>query len=83
MKRLWLSGALLLTGVALSACGGGGSDSGGTATVTPPPAPTAFADRFGAGFGSAFRVSANAEAVPVADGNVDPVNVAAEPLQLQ
>lgn len=82
MKRLWLSAALLLTGAALSACGGGGSSGGSTVVVTPPTM-TALADRFGAGFGTAFRVTANAEALPVADGNVDPVNIAAEPLQLQ
>lgn len=82
MKRLWLSASLLLTAAGLSACGGGGSSD--TATVTtPPPAMTALADRFGAGFGTAFRVTANAEPRAVAAGDVDPVNVAAVPLALQ
>ncbi len=82
MKRLWLSGALLLSAVALSACGGGGSDSG-AAVVTPPTMPTALADRFGSGFGGVFRVTDTSEPRAVTAADLDPVNPAAEPLLLQ
>ncbi len=82
MKRLWLSGTLILAAAGLSACGGGGS-SGSGATVTTPPAMTSLADRFGAGFGAAFRVSNTAEPTAVTAGSLDPVNPAAEPLLLQ
>ena len=83
MKRLWLSGALLLSAVTLSACGGGGSDSASTATPTTPPVQMSFADRFGAGFGGSFRIAADAEPRNVATGDLDPVTLTAEPQPLQ
>ncbi len=83
MKRLWLSGALVLTAAGLAACGGGGSSGSGTTVVTPPTTPAALVDRFGSGFGGIFRVTANSDPRPVTAGDLDPVNPASEPLLLQ
>lgn len=84
MKRLWLSGALLVAAAGLSACGNGGGGSGSdTTVVTPPTGPAPLSDRFGPGFGGIFRVNANSDPRPVTAADLDPVNPAAEPLLLQ
>jgi hypothetical protein len=81
MKRLWLSGALLLSAVALSGCGRDHKTADMTVT---PPAMAAFVDQFGSatGFGSIFRVTANSEPRDVAAGDVAAVSLTTEPVSL-
>lgn len=67
--------------LALAACGGGG---GGTDRPPEPPTVVATAqeDKFGVAFGSAFRAPADGEPKPVNDGDIVPVSLTEEPIEI-
>ncbi len=78
MEKLILAGLLA---VALAGCG-----SRNSATPTPPPQTMTVQrqeDALGTGFGIAFRVDANGAPVVPQDGDVNPVNLTAEPVALK
>lgn len=66
---------------ALAACGGGG---GSNSSNNPPPTvvTTAQEDKFGIGFGTAFRAPANGEPANVSDGDLVPVSFTTEPIDI-
>lgn len=75
--------ALMTTALALSlaACGGGGG--GSDSTVTPPVVvTTAQEDKFGLAFGMDFRASMNGEPAQVNDGDIVPVALTTEPIDI-
>lgn len=75
-----LVGLLLIAGVPLSACGKQ-ADSGGDFDTFDVAAKRSE-DQFGQGFGEAYRADPNSEPRPVAEGDVVPVSMVAEPVQL-
>ena len=80
MRRLLISSAL---GASLAACGGGGG--GGQDSPAAPPVSvitTPQEDRFGVAFGTAFRAPLNGEPVDVNDGDIVPVNLTTEPIDI-
>ncbi len=72
--------AVLASG--LAACGG----SSNNATAPPPPAvvvpPPPQEDQFGAVFGTAFRASATATPITPADGNIIPLSLTTNPVNV-
>lgn len=81
-KKLLIQRALMTTALALSlaACGGGG---GSDAVVTPPKTTvTAQEDKFGVAFGNDFRAPMNSEPATVADGDIVPVSLTTEPIDI-
>ena len=76
-----LVGLLLIAGVPLSACGKQ-ADSGSGDFETFDVAAKRSEDQFGQGFGEAYRADPNSEPRPVAEGDVVPVSMVAEPVQL-
>lgn len=81
-KRI-LRNALISTSLALplAACGGGG---GGSDKTSQPPTvvTTAQEDKFGLAFGTAFRAKPDSEPVPVNDGDIVPVSLTTEPIDI-
>ncbi len=72
-------GLILLAGASLTACGRtNGSDA--PANDSFASTSTAQEDRFGKGFGKAFRADPNSEPANVVEGDVIPVSDTAEPL---
>lgn len=67
--------------LALAACGGGG---GGSDKPGDPPTviSTNQEDKFGVGFGIAFRAAMNGEPRPVNDGDLVPVSFTTEPINI-
>lgn len=65
---------------ALAACSGG-SDN----TPPPPPPVTTVAqeDTFGVAFGTAFRADPNAAPIEPKDGDIIPLSVTAEPINIK
>lgn len=78
MRNAMVSVSLAL---ALAACGGGG---GGADRPPEPPTVVATAqeDKFGVAFGSAFRAKPDGEPVPVSDGDIVPVSLTTEPIEI-
>jgi len=82
--------ALLGTALALplAACGGGGDGGGGggggSGTVITPPTvvTTAQEDKFGIQFGIDFRALMNSEPASVNDGDIVPVSLTTEPIDI-
>lgn len=74
--------AILAGGLALmvSACGSGSSDS--TTTTPPTVVLTSQEDKFGTAFGKDYRVTANAEPATTADGDIVPVSLTTEPIDV-
>ena len=75
-------GLVLFTGLAalaLAGCGGGGGMATGP---QPQPAPQRLEDQFGAGFGAAFRLDRNVEPGESAAGDLEPLNLTAEPREI-
>ena len=68
----------------LAACGGGGGGGGQDSPPTPPTSVvvTAQEDRFGVAFGTDFRAPLNGEPVNVSDGDIVPVNLTTEPIDI-
>lgn len=79
VQRAFLGTALALP---LAACGGGGG--GGKDTVITPPVvvTTAQEDMFGVQFGIDFRAAMNSEPASVADGDIVPVSLTTEPINI-
>ena len=80
MKRKGLN--LLLFAVPIStlaACSGGADDP------APPPPPTTVVqeDKFGAVFGTAFRADANSTAIEPTDGDIIPLSLTTEPVDIK
>ena len=84
MKKQLIQRALLGTVLALplAACGGGGG--GGSDSVIAPPIviKTAQEDKFGVQFGIDFRASMNSEPASVNDGDIVPVSLTNEPIDI-
>ena len=82
-KKQLIQRALLGTALALplAACGGGG---GGSDSVIAPPivVKTAQEDKFGVQFGIDFRASMNSEPASVNDGDIVPVSLTNEPIDI-
>ena len=74
-------GLVLLASAPLSACGKQ-ADSGADRFETFDVAAKHSEDQFGEGFGEAYRADPNSEPRPVADGDVVPVSMVDEPIQL-
>ena len=85
-KKQLVQRALIGTALALplAACGGGGGSSGGGDTVITPPVvvTTAQEDKFGIPFGMDFRAAMNSEPAPVMDGDIVPVSLTTEPIDI-
>lgn len=82
IARAYVPIALALS---LAACGGGGGGGGGTSDKPGAPTTvitTAQEDRFGVGFGIAFRAPLNSEPVNVNDGDIVPVSLTTEPIDI-
>lgn len=83
-KKQLIQRALLGTALALplAACGGGGG--GGSDSVIAPPVvvKTAQEDKFGVQFGIDFRASMNSEPASVNDGDIVPVSLTNEPIDI-
>jgi hypothetical protein len=69
-------------GALVAACGGEGKDA------LPPSSPTVVApapppeDRFGARFGLAFRAASTADPIAPMDGDIIPLSVTTDPIEL-
>lgn len=65
----------------LAACSGGNDSS----TPSPPPPPTVVAqeDTFGVAFGTAFRASSDSTPIEPKDGDIIPVSLTAEPVDVK
>lgn len=75
-----LIGAVLA--LPLAACGGGGG-SGRDTVVTPPVVTTtAQEDLFGTKFGADFRAPMDSEPASVSDGDIVPVSLTTEPINI-
>lgn len=82
-NRQLLTRALCGTALALplAACGGGGG--GHDSTPAPPTVvTTAQEDKFGVQFGTDFRAAMNSEPAAVNDGDVVPVSLTTEPIDI-
>ena len=83
MRRALIGSALVLTLAACGGGGGGGSPDAPPVVVTPPTViTTAQEDRFGVAFGTDFRASLNSEPANVSDGDIVPVNLTTEPIDI-
>ena len=81
MRPALVAGLILAAGAPLTACQRkAGSDATGFA-ASKSGAPRTE-DKFGKGFGRAYRAPANSEPANVADGDVIPVSRTAEPEQI-
>lgn len=81
MKRKSLN--LLMFAVPIStlaACGGGADD-----TTPPPPPPTTVAqeDSVGVVFGTAFRADPNSPPIEPKDGDIIPLSLTTEPVDIK
>lgn len=75
--------AIAILGSLAAACGGGGNDTPEQVpppVVVPPAAPQE--DQFGAAFGAAFRASTTAAPATPADGNIVPLSLTTNPVNL-
>ena len=84
MKRKNLN--LLLFAIPIStlvACGGSGD--GGDSGAAPPPPTTVAAqeDTFGVAFGMAFRADANGTPIEPKDGDIIPLSLTTEPVDIK
>ncbi len=74
-------GAIMMAGASLSACSG--KTEADVVAQDPLAGRTATqGDQFGKGFGKAFRADPNSEPAKVNDGDVKPVSLTAEPLDV-
>ncbi len=78
-KKLAAAGAVVALSLVLSACGSSNS------IATPAPTSTATTavrqeDQFGLGFAANFRADPNSEPASVADSDLVPVTLVAEPI---
>lgn len=85
MKRKNLN--LLLFAIPIStlaACGGSGD--GGSTPPSPPPPPTTVSaqeDTFGLAFGMAFRADTNGTPIEPKDGDIIPLSLTTEPVDIK
>lgn len=81
MNRKSLNLLLLTIPVtALAACG---SNSDNSAPPPPPPTTVVQEDAFGAVFGTAFRADANGIPIEPKDGDIIPLTLTAEPVDVK
>ena len=87
MKRKNLNLLLFAIPIAtLSACGGnGGNGDGGDSGTAPPPPTTVSAqeDTFGLAFGMAFRADTNGTPIEPKDGDIIPLSLTTEPVDIK
>ena len=84
-KKQLVHRALIGTALALplAACGGGGGSSGGDTVIAPPVVvTTAQEDKFGIPFGMDFRAAMDSEPASVSDGDIVPVSLSTEPIDI-
>ena len=82
MKRKSLNLFLFAVPIsALAACGGGADNT----TPPPPPPPTTVVqeDTFGVAFGTAFRTDANGAPIEPKDGDIIPLSLTTEPVDVK
>ena len=82
-KSQLLVRALLAGGLAILVSACGNHSSGSSQTTPPVVTTTAQEDKFGSAFGTDFRASNNSEPANVSDGDVVPVSLTTEPLNIQ
>ena len=86
IKQQHMRRALIALAIALplAACGGGGGGGGQDSPPAPPVSviTTAQEDRFGVAFGADFRAGLNGEPANVSDGDIVPVNLTTEPIDI-
>ena len=82
MRPALVAGLILAAGASLTACQKkAGSDATGFAAFKTGAPRTE--DKFGKGFGRAFRAPANSVPANIADGDVIPVSLTTEPVQIE
>jgi predicted small lipoprotein YifL len=81
MKRKNLN--LLLFAVPMSTLAACGSSGDGGTPPAPPPTVVAQEDTFGTTFGTAFRTDANGTAIEPKDGDIIPLSLTAEPVDVK
>ncbi|WP_411289964.1 hypothetical protein [Sphingorhabdus sp.] len=81
MKRKNLNLLLFAVPISTLAACGGGADN----TTPPPPPPTTVVqeDRFGVAFGTAFRADPNATPIEPKDGDIIPLSLTTEPIDVK
>jgi hypothetical protein len=84
LKAVTKAAVAVTAAAALVSCGGGGSDGGpGPGAGTPPPPPAVpFPGQLGIGFSITFGAAANAEPRDPQAGDVIPVSLSAEPIDV-
>ena len=81
MKRKSLN--LLLFAIPISTLAACGSSGGGGSSPPPPPTTVVQEDTFGLVFGMAFRADANATPIEPKDGDIIPLSLTAEPVNIK
>ena len=85
MKRKNLNLLLFASPIStLAACGGSGD--GGSTPPSPPPPPTTVSaqeDTFGLAFGMAFRADTNGTPIEPQDGDIIPLSLTTEPVDIK
>lgn len=82
MKRKNLN--LLLFAIPISTLAACGSSGGGGGTPPPPPTTvTAQEDTFGVAFGLAFRTDPNGTPIEPKDGDIIPLSLTTEPVNIK
>ncbi len=76
MSKLTILVGLIFAGASLSACN---RDEGDALVLDARTDAERPEDKFGEGFGEAFRADPNSEPAPVRDGDVKPVSHTAQP----
>ena len=81
MKRKSLN--LLLFAVPISTLAACGGDADNTTPPPPPPTTVVQEDTFGVAFGTAFRADTNGTAIEPKDGDVIPLSLTTEPVDVK
>ncbi len=83
MKRI-VQRALLVAmmGAGLASCGGNGGDAATTPPVVVPPAPAPQENQFGTAFATDFRASPTSAPATPADGDIIPLSLTTNPVNV-
>ena len=83
-KKQLVQRALIGTALALplAACGGGGGGGSDSVIIPPVVVTTAQEDKFGIPFGIDFRAAMNSEPASVSDGDIVPVTLTNDPIDI-